>query len=87
MKEAMLNHEMAEGRSPVLAGLRLGVLLSGRGSNFLAIADSIRTGKLRRRNCQVAISNVADALGLAAARDLGIETALQISKGRPREAS
>jgi hypothetical protein len=33
---------VAEGRSP----LRLGILLSGRGSNFLSIAESIRAGRL-----------------------------------------
>jgi phosphoribosylglycinamide formyltransferase 1 len=60
------------------------VLLSGRGSNFLAIADSIRTGKLQGVEIAVAISNVADAGGLAAAQQLGIPQVLFVSKGRPR---
>ena len=64
--------------------LRLGILLSGRGSNFLAIANSIRQGNLPGVEIAVAISNVADAPGLAAAKDLGLPTALYISKGRPR---
>jgi len=64
--------------------LRLGILLSGRGSNFLAIVRSIRQGRLPRVEIAVVISNVADAPGLAAARDLGLQTALFISKGRPR---
>ena len=64
--------------------LRLGILLSGRGSNFLAIADSIRTGKLQQVEIAIVISNVADAPGLSAARDLGIPTELYVSKGRPR---
>lgn len=64
--------------------LRLGILLSGRGSNFLAIAESIRTGKLPGVEIAVAISNVADAPGLAAAAELGLPTALYVSKGRPR---
>ena len=63
---------------------RLGILLSGRGSNFLAIVDSIRTGRLPGVEIAVAISNVADAPGLAAACELGLPTALHISKGRPR---
>jgi phosphoribosylglycinamide formyltransferase-1 len=65
---------------------RLGIILSGRGSNFLAIADSIRTGRLPSVDIAIVISNIADAPGLAAARDLGLPTAAIISKGRPREA-
>src|SRR5215469_15384761 len=64
--------------------LRLGILLSGRGSNFLAIARNIHEGRLPGVEIAVVISNVADAPGLAAARDLGLETALFVSKGRPR---
>jgi phosphoribosylglycinamide formyltransferase 1 len=70
--------------SPVRPGLRLGVLLSGRGSNFLAIAESIRTGKLQGIEIAIVLSNVAEAPGIAAARDLNLPTALFVSKGRPR---
>jgi phosphoribosylglycinamide formyltransferase-1 len=63
---------------------RLGILLSGRGSNFLAIARSIREGRLPGVEIAVVISNVADAPGLAAARDLGLATASFVSRGRPR---
>ena len=66
------------------ASLRVGILLSGRGSNFLAIARNIRDGELPNVEIAVVISNVADAPGLAAATDLGLPTALYISKGRPR---
>jgi phosphoribosylglycinamide formyltransferase-1 len=50
---------------------RLGILLSGRGSNFLAIHAAIRDGGL---NAEIAVvlSNKADAPGLAAARELGL---------------
>ena len=71
---------------PTRPPLRLGILLSGRGSNFLAIADSIRHGRLPEVEIAVVLSNVAEAPGLAAARDLGLPTALHISKGRPRAA-
>src|SRR5579859_5672288 len=64
--------------------LRLGILLSGRGSNFLAIARNIHEGKLPNVEIAVVISNVTDAPGLAAANDLGLTTALYVSKGRPR---
>ncbi|MBS1804175.1 MAG: phosphoribosylglycinamide formyltransferase [Acidobacteria bacterium] len=63
---------------------RLGILLSGRGSNFLAIARNIRENKLPNVEIAVVISNVADAAGLSAAKDLGLPTALYVSKGRPR---
>jgi phosphoribosylglycinamide formyltransferase-1 len=65
--------------------LRLGILLSGRGSNFLAIAESVRTGRLKGVEIAVVVSNVADAPGLAAARELGLTTAVFVSKGRKRD--
>jgi phosphoribosylglycinamide formyltransferase-1 len=64
--------------------LRLGILLSGRGSNFLAIDRSIREGRLQGAEIAVVISNVANAPGLAAARNLGLNHAVFVSKGRPR---
>jgi phosphoribosylglycinamide formyltransferase-1 len=63
---------------------RLGILLSGRGSNFLAIARNIRERKLPNIEIAVVISNIAEAPGLSAAKDLGLPTALYVSKGRPR---
>lgn len=63
---------------------RLGILLSGRGSNFLAIADSIAAGRIPNAEIAVVLSNKADAPGLAAARARGI-TALAIeANGRKR---
>lgn len=63
---------------------RLGILLSGRGSNFLAIADSISEGHL---NAEIAlvISNRVDAPGIAAARDRGLNAQALVSKGLDRE--
>ena len=63
---------------------RLGILLSGRGSNFLAIARAIEAGELPGAEIAIVIANVADAPGLAAARDLGLATALFESRGRKR---
>ena len=68
-------------RNPV----RLGILLSGRGSNFLAIAESIRSGRLTGVEIAVVISNVAEAPGLRAAQELGLKAAALVSKGRNRE--
>jgi phosphoribosylglycinamide formyltransferase-1 len=67
-------------QSPV----RLGILLSGRGSNFLAIAESIRAGRLTGVEIAVVISNVAEAPGVAAAAELGLPSAVLVSKGRKR---
>jgi phosphoribosylglycinamide formyltransferase-1 len=64
--------------------LRLGILLSGRGSNFLAIAESIRAGRLKGVEIAVVISNVAEAAGLQAAREKGLPHAVLVSKGRQR---
>ncbi len=64
---------------------RLGILLSGRGSNFLAIERACREGVLKGvAGIAVVIANVADAPGLAAASKLGLTTAVFVSKGRGR---
>src|ERR1700723_1926231 len=63
---------------------RLGILLSGRGSNFQAIVRSIQEGRLPDAEIAIVIANVADAPGLAAAQELGLPTALFLSQGRKR---
>jgi phosphoribosylglycinamide formyltransferase-1 len=63
----------------------LGILLSGRGSNFVAIADSIDAGRIPGARVAVVISNKADAPGIATARQRGIEALVIPSKGKPRE--
>ena len=68
-------------RDPV----RLGILLSGRGSNFLAIAESVRTGLLKGVEIAVVISNRAEAGGIARAQELGLPHAVLVSRGRKRE--
>ena len=67
------------------APLRLGILLSGRGSNFLAIAESIRNGQLKGVEIAVVVSNVAEADGLRKARELSLPTQVFVSKGRNRQ--
>ena len=63
---------------------QLGILLSGRGSNFLAIADNIAAGKLEGCEIAVVISNKADAPGLAAARERGLNAVAIEANGRKR---
>src|SRR5882672_1047684 len=63
---------------------KLGILLSGRGSNFEAIADSIQAGRLQAE-IAIVISNRADAPGLESARRRGLSAKLIPSKSRVRE--
>jgi phosphoribosylglycinamide formyltransferase-1 len=63
----------------------LGILLSGRGSNFVAIADSIEAGRIADARIAVVVSNRADAPGVATARQRGLNAVVIPSKGRTRE--
>jgi phosphoribosylglycinamide formyltransferase 1 len=64
---------------------KLGILLSGRGSNFEAIARNIVAGKIPAQ-IAVVISNREEARGLALARERGFESRFIPSKGKDREA-
>jgi phosphoribosylglycinamide formyltransferase-1 len=64
---------------------RIGILLSGRGSNFAAIARNIADGRLDAE-IAVVISNKPDAAGLETARQLGLNAVSLPSKGLDREA-
>ena len=63
---------------------RVGILLSGRGSNFLAIADSVAAGRIPDTEIAVVISNKADAPGLTAARERGLVALAIEANGRKR---
>jgi phosphoribosylglycinamide formyltransferase 1 len=63
----------------------LGILLSGRGSNFVAIADSIAAGRIPNAQIALVISNRADAPGIATARERRLSAVVIPSKGKPRE--
>lgn len=65
---------------------RLGVLLSGRGSNFLALHAAIERGELPAEIALVA-SNVPEAPGLAKARDLGLPAVAIPHRGEPSRAA
>ena len=66
------------------SGRNLGILLSGRGSNFEAIAGNITSGKLDA-NIAVVISNRAEAPGIESARRRGLRALVITSKGKVRE--
>jgi phosphoribosylglycinamide formyltransferase-1 len=63
----------------------LGILLSGRGSNFVAIADSIDAGRIPDARIAVVITNKPDPPGIETARQRGLNAVIIPSKGKPRE--
>jgi phosphoribosylglycinamide formyltransferase-1 len=65
---------------------RIGVLLSGRGSNFEALAANVASGRIPNAEIAIALSNREDARGIEKARVLGIEARVISSKGLEREA-
>jgi phosphoribosylglycinamide formyltransferase 1 len=67
-------------------GKRIGVLLSGRGSNFEALADSVAAGRLPGAEIAVVVSNREGAPGTAKAKERGIAARVIPSKGLEREA-
>jgi len=64
----------------------LGILLSGRGSNFLTIADSIDAGRIPDARVALVISNRTDAQGVESARKRGLNALVIPSRGKEREA-
>src|SRR5438094_9576406 len=63
----------------------IGILLSGRGSNFEAIANNVGSGRIRDARIAVVISNTKDAAGIEIARRLGLKAVVIPSKGKERE--
>src|SRR3989440_12821684 len=63
----------------------IGILLSGRGSNFEAIANNVGSGRIRDARIAVVISNAKDAAGIEIARRLGLKAVVIPSKGKSRE--
>ncbi len=64
--------------------VKLGILLSGRGSNFVAIAEGIANGQIAGAEIALVLSNKADALGLALARARGLAAIAVEAQGRKR---
>jgi len=69
---------------PETRNAKLGILLSGRGSNFLAIADSINAGRIPNAEIAVVISNKPYAPGVIAAEERGLNPHVIQSKGLAR---
>jgi phosphoribosylglycinamide formyltransferase-1 len=64
---------------------RIGVLLSGRGSNFEALADSVAAGRIPEAEIALVVSNREGAAGIDRARARGLATRVIPSKGLERE--
>ncbi len=65
---------------------RIGVLLSGRGSNFQALAESVTAGRIPHAEIAIVVSNREGAAGVQRAETRGIKTRVIPSKGLEREA-
>jgi phosphoribosylglycinamide formyltransferase 1 len=65
---------------------RIGVLLSGRGSNFEALADSVASGRIPNAEIALVLSNREAAVGIEKAKSRGLATKIIPSKGLEREA-
>ena len=63
----------------------IGILLSGRGSNFETIANNVGSGRIRDARIALVISNTKDAAGIEIARRLGLKVVVIPSKGKERE--
>ncbi len=70
--------------TPQTRNWKLGVLLSGRGSNFLAIADSVAAGRIQNAEISVVISNKPYVPGILAAQQLRLNAQVIQSKGLER---
>ena len=64
---------------------RIGILISGRGSNMVALADAVSDGRIPNAEIALVISDQMNAAGLMKAKERGIETVVIERQGRPRE--
>src|SRR5581483_1154083 len=67
------------------AKARIAILISGRGSNMVALADAVRAGEIPNAEVAIVISDQPNAAGLERARERGIETLVIERRGRQRE--
>ncbi|MFN0278804.1 MAG: phosphoribosylglycinamide formyltransferase [Pyrinomonadaceae bacterium] len=65
--------------------MNIGILISGRGSNMVALVDAVKSGEIPNSDVAVVISDKANAAGLDKARERGVETVVVKRNGRDRE--
>ncbi|MEQ1472393.1 MAG: formyltransferase family protein, partial [Candidatus Acidiferrum sp.] len=64
---------------------RIGVLLSGRGSNFEALADSVTAGRIPDAEITIVVANRESTEGIERAKSRGVATSVMPSRGLERE--
>ena len=72
---------MAEGSAKTA---RIAILISGRGSNMIALAEAVRSGSIPNADVAIVISDQPGAVGLEKAKERGIETLVIERRGRTR---
>jgi len=65
--------------------MNIAILISGRGSNMVALVDAVKSGEIPDSRVAVVVSDKANAAGLEKARERGVETVVIERKGRTRE--
>ena len=65
--------------------MKIGILISGRGSNMVAIAEAVQSGQIPDSEVVVVLSDKKSAQGLERAKERGIETVIAARNGRARE--
>jgi phosphoribosylglycinamide formyltransferase-1 len=65
--------------------MKIGILISGRGSNMVAIVEAVKSGEIPDSQVSIVVSDKADAQGLEKAKERGVETVVIERKGRRRE--
>ena len=65
--------------------MKIGILISGRGSNMVALVDAAKSGEIPDSEIAVVISDKSNAAGLAKARERGVDTIVIERRGRSRE--
>src|SRR5882762_2729921 len=70
--------------SGVTERARIAILISGRGSNMVALAEAVRDGRIPNAEIAIVISDQPNAAGTAKAKELGLETLIVERRGRPR---
>jgi phosphoribosylglycinamide formyltransferase-1 len=68
-----------------LSNMKIGILVSGRGSNMAALVDAVKSGEIPDSEVAVVISDKPEAPGLAKAIERGVEALVIERRGRTRE--
>lgn len=64
--------------------MKIGILISGRGSNMVALVDAVKGGEIANAEVAIVVSDKSDAAGLATAAECGVETVVVERRGRTR---